>query len=162
RRFRSSPYNLGVNPTDLNRIAMGSAGGFLDITTDGGATWTDINLIASVPGYQGFVTNVSWQDNQNLWITSVAQAPGAVRVVSAQLSDDVASCDSDGVLDNGETGRLMITLKNQGPNNVNDVTLTVTSSNPHVTFPQGNVLYFPPVQKNGVSTGSIQVALNGA
>ena len=265
RRFRSSPYNLGVNPTDLNRIAMGSAGGFLDITTDGGATWTDINLIASVPGYQGFVTNVSWQDNQNLWITSVAQAPGAVRVVkasiatpsaswstatftarqnglpdlpitrvyfdprdasrntiyaathvgiyrttdgganwapygnglptvrvsdiymppdgsfiriatygrsiwelgqlelvTAQLSDDVASCDSDGVLDNGETGRLMITLKNQGPNNVNDVTLTVTSSNPHVTFPQGNVLYFPPVQKNGVSTGSIQVALNGA
>src|SRR5439155_27311633 len=44
----------------------------------------------------------------------------------------------------------------------NDVTLTVTSSNPHVTFPQGNLLYFPPVQKNGVSTGSIQVALNGA
>ena len=91
RRFRSSPYNLGVNPTDLNRIAMGSAGGFLDITTDGGATWTDINLIASVPGYQGFVTNVSWQDNQNLWITSVAQAPGAVRVVKASIATPSAS-----------------------------------------------------------------------
>jgi hypothetical protein len=29
---------------------------------------------------------------------------------------------------------------NQGPNNVNQVTLTVTSSNPNVTFPDGNVL----------------------
>jgi len=265
RRFRSSPYNLGVSPTDLNRIAVGAAGGFLDITTNGGANWTDIDLITLVPGYQGFVTNVTWQDNQNLWITAVAQAPGAVRVikasiaapgdswstatytvmqnglpdlpitrvyfdprdatrntiyaathvgiyrttdgganwdpygnglptvrvndiymppdgsfiriatygrsiwelsqlelVSTQLTDDVASCDSDGVVDNGEIGRLSITLRNQGPNNVNQVTLTLTSSNPNVTFPQGNVLAFPPVQKNGESTGSIRVAVNGA
>jgi hypothetical protein len=265
RRFRSSPYNMGVSPTDLNRIAIGAAGGFLDITTDGGATWTDINLIAKVSGYQGFVTNVTWQDNQNLWITSVAQAVGAVRVIKASianpgdpwsgatftamqnglpdlpitrvyfdprdparatifaathvgiyrttdgganwdpygnglptvrvndiymppdgsfvrlatygrgiwelaqlelanavLADDVTSCDSDGVLDNGETGSLTITLKNQGPNNVNHVTLTVTSSNPHVSFPQGNALSFPPVQKDDTSTGSIRVALDGA
>ena len=265
RRFRSSPYNLGVSPTDLNRIAVGSAGGFLDITTNGGVSWTDIDLITNVPGYQGFVTNVTWQDNQNLWITSVAQAPGAVRVikasiatpatpwsaatftplqnglpdlpvtrvyvdprdasgnslfaathvgiyattdgganwapygkglptvrvndiymppdggfvriatygrgiwelpqlelVSAELSDDRRSCDSDGVLDNGETGRLTITLKNQGPNNVNHVTLTLSSSNPNVTFPDGNVLNFRPVQKFDESTDSIRVALNGA
>ena len=264
RRFRSSSYNLGVSPTDLNRIALGAAGGFLDITTNGGASWTDIDLITKVPGYLGFVTNVTWQDNQNLWITAVAQAAGAVRVikasinpgdswstatftprqnglpdlpitrvyvdprdasgntlyaathvgiyrttdgganwepfgnglptvrvndiymppdggfmriatygrgiwelaqielVSAELADDVSSCDSDGVLDNGETGRLTITLTNQGPNNVNHVTLTVTSSNPHVTFPQGNVVSFPPVPKDGESTGSIRVTVNGA
>ncbi len=265
RRFRSSPYNLGVSPTDLNRIAVGAAGGFLDITTNGGASWTDLDLITRVPGYQGFVTNVNWQDNQNLWITSVAQATGAVRVikasisspgaswstatfstmqaglpdlpvtrvyfdprdasrntifagthvgiyrttdggvnwepygnglptvrvndiymppdggfvriatygrgiwelpqlefVSAVLADDLSSCDADGVLDNGEAGKLTITLKNQGPNNVNHVTVTLTSSNSLVTFPSGNVLNFPPVQKNGESTGSIRVALNGA
>jgi hypothetical protein len=265
RRFRSSPYNLGVSPTDLNHIAVGAGGGFLDITTNGGATWTDIDLIAAVPGYQGFVTNVTWQDNQNLWITSVAQATGAIRVIkastatpsaswatatyaakqnglpdlpvsrvlfdprdasrntiyaathvgiyrttdggsnwapygnglptvrvndiymppdggfiriatygrgiwelaqlelaSATLSDDVASCDADGIVDNGETGRLTVTLMNQGPNNVNQVTLTVTSTNPNVSFPDGNVLSFPPVQKNGQSTGSIKVSVNGA
>ncbi len=44
RRFRSSPYDLGVSPLDLNRIAVGAAGGFLDITTNGGASWTDIDL----------------------------------------------------------------------------------------------------------------------
>jgi hypothetical protein len=265
RRFRSSPYNLGVAPNDLNRIAVGAAGGFIDITTNGGATWTDIDLIAAAPGYQGFVTNLTWQDNQNLWVTSVAQAPGAVRVVkgtiatpssswatatwtamqnglpdlpitrilfdrrdvtnntilaathvgiyrttdgganwapfgnglptvrvndiymppdgsytriatfgrgiwelsqlelgSATLSDDVSSCDTDGVLDNGETGNLTVTLMNQGPNNVNQVTLTLTSSNPNVTFPNGNVVAFPPVQKNGTSTGTILLAVNGA
>jgi len=265
RRFRSSSYNLGVSPTDPNRIAIGAAGGFIDITTNGGATWTDVDLITTVPGYQGFVTNMAWQNNQNLWITAVAQAPGAVRVikasianpgdpwstatytpmqnglpdlpvtrvyfdprdtsgntiyaathvgiyrttdgganwdpfgnalptvrvndiymppdgsfirlatygrgiwelaqlelVSSQLDDDGTSCDNDGVLDNGETGSLTVTLKNQGPNNVNHVTLTVTSTNPNVTFPQGNVASFPPVQKNGVRSGSIRVALNGA
>jgi hypothetical protein len=265
RRFRSSPYNLGVSPADLNHIAVGAGGGFLDITTDGGANWTDLNLIALVPGYQGFVTNVSWQDNQNLWITSVAQATGSARVikasigspdaswatatytvlqnglpdlpvtrvyfdprdatrntiyaathvgiysttdgganwapygkglptvrvndiymppdgsftriatygrgiwelpqlelVSAELSDDWRSCDRDGVLDNGESGRLTVTLKNQGPNTVNRVTLKITSSNPHVTFPDGNVLDFRPVQRLRESTDSIRVALNDA
>lgn len=265
RRFRSSPYNLGVSPTDLNRIAVGAASGFLDITTNGGASWTDIDLITKVPGYQGFVTNVTWQDNQNLWITAVAQAPGALRVIKASianpgdswatatyaamqnglpdlpvtrvyfdprdssgstiyaathvgiysttnggadwapygaglptvrvndiymppdggfmriatygrgiwelpqlelvnttLADDGGSCDGDGVLDNGETGHLTITLKNQGPNTVNHVSLTLTSSNPHVTFPNGNVLKFPPVQKYAQRTDSIRVAVNGA
>ncbi len=265
RRFRSSVHNVGVSPNDLNRIAAGAGGGFLDITTNGGATWTDVNLIALVPGYQGFITNVTWQDNQTLWIAAVAQAAGSVRVIKgtvatpatpwsaavwtpmqnglpdlpvtrvyidpkdptkntllaathvgiyrttdgganwapygnglptvrvsdvymppdgsfvristygrgiwelstleladATLGDDVASCDSDGVLDNGETGNLTITLANQGPNNVNHITITVTSSNPNVSFPNGNVLNFPPVQKNDTSTGSIRVSVNGA
>lgn len=265
RRFRSGVHNLGVSPQDLNRIAVGANGGFIDITTNGGATWTDIDLVAAAPGYQGFVSSMTWQDNQNLWITSGAQAAGSARVVkasiaspaaswttatyqvkqnglpdlpvtrivfdprdasrntiyaathigiyktsdggdnwapygnglpnvrvndiymppdgsliriatygrgvwelaqlelvSANLADDVTSCDTDGVLDNGETGTLTITLMNQGPNNVNQVSVTVTSANPNVSFPDGNVLSFPPVQKNNVSTGTIRVALNGA
>jgi hypothetical protein len=265
RRFRSSPYNLGVSPLDLGRIGVGAAGGFIDITTNNGASWTDIDLIAKVPGFAGFITNVTWQDNQNIWVTAVAQAPGAVRVikgsiatpsaswstatwtamqnglpdlpvtrvyldprdatrntiyaathvgiyrtidgganwepygnglptvrvndiymppdgsfmriatygrgiwelsqlelVSAVLADNVSTCDSDGVIDNGEVGNLVVTLMNQGPNNVNQVALTVTSTNPNVTFPDGNTVSFPPVQKNGSSTGSIRVALNGA
>ena len=40
-----------------------------------------------------------------------------LELVSTQITDDVASCDADGVLDNGETGKLTITLTNQGPNN---------------------------------------------
>jgi hypothetical protein len=265
RRFRSSPYNLGVSPIDLQHIAVGAAGGFLDVTTDGGASWTDIDLITKVPGFQGFITNVTWQDNQNLWITSVAQATGAVRVVkasiaspvapwssatfaamqaglpdlpitrvlfdprdttrskifaathvgvystadggaswephghglptvrvndiymppdggfvriatygrgiwelpqiefvSASLSDDDRSCDRDGILDNGEAGRLTVTLKNQGGNLVPFVRVKVTSSNPHVTFPSGNYAYFGPVQRYDEESESVRVALSGA
>ena len=263
RRFRSSPSNLGVSPEDLNRIAVGAGGGFLDITTNGGASWTDFDLITLVPGYVGFVTNVTWQDNQTLWITAAAQQPGAVRVIKATnignsgagprsrpcrtvcptspsrastsiratrratrctprrtsaciapptadeswhvfsnglptvrvndiymppdgsfmriatygrgiwelsqmelvettLVDDGASCDQDGVLDNGETGTLFLTFANQGPNNLNQIELTVTSTNPNVTFPNGTTVRFPPLQKTGTSTGSIRVALNGA
>ncbi|HEY8231736.1 MAG TPA: hypothetical protein VIJ10_03640, partial [Vicinamibacteria bacterium] len=264
RRFRSSPYNLGVSPNDLNRIAVGAAGGFLDITTDGGASWTDLDLITLVPGYQGFVTNVTWQDDQNLWITAVAQAPGAVRVIKASiaspaaswasasftpmqnglpdlpvtrvyfdprdasratiyaathvgiyrstdggaswdtygaglptvrvndiymppdggfmriatygrgiwelpqvefvraaLSDDGKSCDDDGVLDNGERGELAITLKNQGRNEVY-VKATVSSSNPNVSFPHGNVVHFGSIDGRQVETDSVRVALDGA
>ena len=264
RRFRSSPYNIGVSPSDLNRIAVGAAGGFLDITINGGATWTDIDLITKVPGYAGFVTNVTWQDNQTLWITAVAQAAGSVRVIKAvagpgddwanatftpmqnglpdlpitrvyvdprdatrqtlyaathvgiyatkdgganwdefgnglptvrvndiymppdggfiriatygrgvwelpqlefvraSLDDDRRSCDRDDVLDNGEKGELKVTLKNQGLRTVSRVELTITSSNPHVTFPRGNVMHFPPVHGRGERTGSIDVALSGA
>jgi hypothetical protein len=49
RRFRSTPYNLGVNATDINRIAIGAASGFFDVTTNGGAAWTDIALVGSCP-----------------------------------------------------------------------------------------------------------------
>ena len=265
RRFRSNHYNLSVSPTDLQRIAVGAAGGFLDISTTGGVSWTDINLASKVPGYLGFVSSVTWQDNQNLWITSVAQATGAVRVikasiatptdgwstatysvqqnglpdlpvtriyfdprdathatiyaathvgiyrttdggagwspygnglptvrvndiymppdggfirlatygrgiwelsqlelVSATLADDASSCDRDGVLDNGETGSLTITLKNNGPNSVENVSATVTSSNPHVTFPKGNRLEFEDLPKNRATSAGLRVALNGA
>lgn len=265
RRFRSSVHNLGVSPNSLNHIAVGANGGFFVVTANGGASYADIDLLSKVPGHQGFIAGMTWQDNQNLWITSVAQLSGAPRVVkvsianpgdswhtatyqvkqnglpdlpvtrvvfdprdasrqtilaathvgvyrtvdggdnwepygsglptvrvndiymapdgsfmrlatfgrglwelaqlelvSAQLSDDASSCDTDGIIDNGEVGSLHVTLKNQGNNNVNHVTLTVTSSNPNVTFPNGNVVSFPPVQKGNVATGAIRVAVNGA
>ncbi len=131
-------------------------------TTDGGANWAPygkglptvrVNDIYMPPD-GGFVRIATY--GRGIW-----ELP-QLELVSAELSDDRRSCDSDGVLDNGETGRLTITLKNQGPNNVNHVTLTLTSSNPNVTFPDGNVLNFRPVQKFGESTDSIRVALNGA
>src|SRR5262249_55160502 len=74
---------------------------------------------------------------------------GQVELVSATLTDDLVSCDHDGVLDNGETGTLRVTLINQGANNVNQGTITFTSSNPHVTFPAGAVIAAPPLAPKG-------------
>jgi hypothetical protein len=81
---------------DLSHIALGSAGGFIDITTNGGASWTDIDLI-SVPGYQGFVTNVTWADNQTL-----DHSGGA----GARLSARDQGNDCDAVLVSGNHAAL--------------------------------------------------------
>ncbi len=40
-----------------------------------------------MPGYLGFVTNVAWQDDQNLWVTAVAQPAGAVRVIKGSIAN---------------------------------------------------------------------------
>jgi len=265
RTFRSTAYDLGVSPLDLNRIAIGASGGFIDITTDGGINWVDLNMISLVPGYGSFVSNVTWADNQTIWIASAAQAAGSNRVlkgtipnegdswtgatwvvkqnglpdlpvtklildprdatrntlyaathvgvyrttdggnawlpygtglpnvrvsdmymppdggylriatygrgvweipqleyVSAIVSDDGTSCDHDGVLDEGETGHLTITLHNQGSNTLSNTTATVTSSNPHVTFPGGNSVTFPPAAGYSDTVAALAVALNGS
>ena len=264
RRFRSSPFNIGISPTDLNSIVVGASGGFIDITTNGGTSWTDINVIAALPGFTGFISNVIFLDSQTIWITSTDLAPGAKRVVKAttatpgnwaaptftvmqtglpdlpvtrlyfdprdathntiyaathvgiyrttdggnswapfgnglptvrvndiympldgstmrlatygrgiwelaqielaksSLADDSVSCDHDGVLDNGEAGTLTITLVNQGPNNINKGTLTFTSDNPHVSFPNGSTVNVPPMNKGATGSASVRVALSGA
>src|SRR5439155_2637857 len=63
--------------------------------------------------------------------------------LGAAITDDGNSCDHDGALDNGETGHLVITLNNQGSSPLSNTTATVTSSNPHVSFPSGNSVSFP-------------------
>jgi hypothetical protein len=265
RQFRSSPFNISVSPTDLNRIAVGAAGGFLDISSNGGASWFDLDMVSTVPGYQGFVSGVHWQDNKTLWVVSQAQASGSKRVLkgtvanegdpwtsatwttpdnglpnlpvtrllfdprdntnntiyaathvgiyrttdgganwapfgtglpnvrvndiymppdgsfmriatygrgiwempqleftSASLTDDSNSCDQDGALDNGETGHLTITLRNQGSNPVDNISATITSSNPAVTFPLGNTVSFPTASAHSDTSATVQVTVNGA
>jgi len=265
RRFRSSPFNISVSPTDLNRTVVGAGSGFMDVTTNAGAAWTDISLVAAIPGFTGFISSVAWQDNQNIWITSTDLTPGAKRVIKASianagdpwtsatfavlqtglpdlpvtrlyfdprdlshntiyaathvgiyrttngggswapfgnglptvrvndiymptdgstiriatygrgiwelaqvelekstLTDNLVSCDHDGAVDNTETGSLTITLRNQGPNNVNKGTLTFSSDNPHVTFPNGNKVPVPPMNKGAAGSAKIPVAVAGA
>ncbi len=45
---------------------------------------------------------------------------------------------------------------------MNQISVTLASSNPNVTFPAATCSSSRPVQKNGESTGSIRVAVNGA
>jgi Bacterial Ig-like domain (group 3) len=81
---------------------------------------------------------------------------------SATLTDDVNSCDHNGSLDNGETGTMTITLKNGGAASLSGISATVTSTNPAVSFPDGNVVAFAPAAAHSSTTSSLHVALNGA
>jgi len=81
---------------------------------------------------------------------------------SAQLVDDVNSCDQDGVLDNLETGRLIITLTNKGSGTLSATAATVTSTNPNISFPAGNQINFPASQPFRPTMAAVNVKLAGA
>ncbi len=80
--------------------------------------------------------------------------------VSVQLVDTEPSCDNDGVLDAGETGRVNITIQNVGWSDLTGASVTVTSSNPNLTFPNGNAAMIPTtgVFANGVVSVDVKLA----
>jgi hypothetical protein len=82
--------------------------------------------------------------------------------VGASLTDDIASCDHDGSLDNNEKGHLTITLHNDSGTSLSSITGTVTSTNPAVSFPNGNSINFPAAAANSDTSMPITVALSGA
>ncbi|MHB8878003.1 MAG: PKD domain-containing protein, partial [Myxococcaceae bacterium] len=82
-------------------------------------------------------------------------------VISAVLADEVLSCDDDGILDNTETGRLTVTLKNSGTADLAATTATVSSTNPALTFSGGGLLSFAASAPFAVITANLEVSLAG-
>lgn len=87
---------------------------------------------------------------------------GALALVDVTLDDDVASCDSDGYIDNGETGALRVSLRNVGGIPLTATHATVTSSHPAVSFPNGNTIVFPASVPFSASNGALSVSVSGA
>lgn len=88
----------------------------------------------------------------------------SLRLVSAVLADDLptGSCDRDGILDNGETGRIIITMTNIGSAPARDASATVTSRTRGVSIGNGGALRFPEIPPFGEVTVAIPVTLSGA
>ncbi|HMY57039.1 MAG TPA: M36 family metallopeptidase [Pseudomonadota bacterium] len=81
------------------------------------------------------------------------------RIVLDQSKTD---CDQDGVLDNDEEGRLLVTIRNTGNKDLTLGTLKVTSSKPEVSVTTTNpatISTLAPFQSTTVSVG---VAMKGA
>jgi hypothetical protein len=83
RVIRAVQHGIGVSPNDLNVIAAAGSGGFLLLTTNGGSTWTQKDLIAGVPGYLGFNACAAWANNSVLYVCSESTTPGSVHVVKS-------------------------------------------------------------------------------
>ncbi|HEX5754113.1 MAG TPA: myxosortase-dependent M36 family metallopeptidase [Archangium sp.] len=81
--------------------------------------------------------------------------------IAVTLDDGVVSCNGDGILDNGETGRMRVTLKNQGVTEFRDTRVTVTTSSPGVTLGSGGVITFPVLAPGASATGELNVTLEG-
>lgn len=88
----------------------------------------------------------------------------AIQFVSAQFFDDVegGTCDRDGILDNGETGRIEITVRNVGATAATAASTTLSSAFSGLTFGNGGVGTFPAIPVFSEATISVPVTLAGA
>ncbi len=80
--------------------------------------------------------------------------------VNASL--DTNTGDNDPYLDNGELATLNFVIRNSGFQSLSNSTATISSDNPHVTFPGGSVVNLPNSQPFGANiNGSVQVLAGG-
>jgi len=131
-------------------------------STDGGANWAPFGT--GLPGVavrdiylppDGSFVRIGTY-GRGIW-----EAP-FLSFVSATLTDDLVSCDHDGSVDNGETGRLTVTLRNDGAAVLSHLAATVTTANPAVSFPSGNVIVFPAASPSSEVAGSVPILVTGA
>ena len=83
---------------------------------------------------------------------------GNAIVGTATVADNVTSCDSDGVLDAGETVQIVVPVANNGPGALTNVTVTLTSSTPGVTI-VGPPVTFANIPAYSTRNAQISVSL---
>ncbi|MBL0692030.1 myxosortase-dependent M36 family metallopeptidase [Comamonas sp. JC664] len=88
----------------------------------------------------------------------------AIQFVSAEFFDDIegTTCDRDGVLDNGETGRIEITVRNVGATTANSASATLFSTTPGIQLGNGGGGTFPPIPVFSEAKISVPVSIHGA
>jgi large repetitive protein len=82
--------------------------------------------------------------------------------VSAEIVDGSINCDSDGVLDNGETAKLKVRVRNTGFGNLSATTGTVSTTSSVVSFPNGATINFPASKPFETVEGTVDVSMSGA
>ncbi|WP_343073381.1 myxosortase-dependent M36 family metallopeptidase [Pyxidicoccus fallax] len=86
-----------------------------------------------------------------------------VELVEAKYADaDPAAGDADGILDNGETGTILVSVFNKGSSPADATSATVVSTTPGVTVGNRGTVNFPAIPAGGTAEVSIPVSLRGA
>jgi uncharacterized repeat protein (TIGR01451 family) len=80
-------------------------------------------------------------------------------IESVTLDDSLGSCDSDGVVDHGEYGKLSVTVRNTGLVPLTGTTATAATSSSGIWFPTGATLTFPALAPGATGTASVRIAL---
>lgn len=83
-----------------------------------------------------------------------------VRALSVKVDDSVATCDKDGFLDAGESGRITVELLNGGPASTSATTVTVATKTAGVSFPNGTTIKVPPLGAYAMTTAQLDVKLD--
>ena len=97
--IRALVHVVGVSPVDTSHIAVAGTSGNLLLTTNGGASWTQVPLNTAVPGYNSSNTNIAWVNNSILYVCSEAFNSGAIRVVKSINGGSTWTAASNGLPD---------------------------------------------------------------
>jgi len=103
----------------------------------------------------------AYTSSTNVGVTESFVTGGDFEVVELSIAE-ATSCDSDGVLDNGESGTLKIKLRNVGTDTVGETTGTLSSKNGKYTFASGGKFKIPAFKPFETVEATIDVTLNNA
>ncbi|MBN9684313.1 MULTISPECIES: myxosortase-dependent M36 family metallopeptidase [unclassified Corallococcus] len=95
----------------------------------------------------------------HIGVTESFSAGGNLEVTSITLTDGIAGCDHDGILDIGEQGELKITVRNVGGNGLSSFSGTVSSTSTTATleFPNGGAINVPALSRGASATVTVPV-----
>lgn len=100
--------------------------------------------------------------SDHLKVTESFSVLAAVEV-TLKLTDNLVTCDADGILDASEEGVVKVTLRNTGHAALGAGNVTLSSQNSaNVSFPDGNAFFVAGLAKGASVTRSVRMALNSA
>ena len=117
RLMRAGNHPVGVSTIDTDHVGVVCNGGFLLLTQDGGATWTEKPLIAMVPGWAGFNSNVAFAGHSVLYVSSENPGSTAIRVVKSTDGGATFAAATAG-LPNVPVTKLLVSPKDPSGNTV--------------------------------------------
>jgi hypothetical protein len=85
-----------------------------------------------------------------------------LQALSIKVDDSVLSCDKDGFLDAGESGKITVEIMNGGPASTSVTTVTVATTTAGVVFPNGTSVKVPPLGAYATTTAQIDVQLDAS
>jgi hypothetical protein len=85
---------------------------------------------------------------------------GALDVAALTIDEDPGSCDGDDILDVGETGRVIVTVRNVGAEALTGPTITVSSNTPGVVFPRGPSATLGSIEPFATRSASVPIQLD--
>ncbi len=102
------------------------------------------------------------ESTNNVGVTESFVTGADVEIVSAKIEGTVSACNAHGILRNGETGKLTVTVRNNGTAPLLATTMTLSSPGGNLGFPNGTVVNVPPLAPFKSATLVVDVSLTGA
>lgn len=85
-----------------------------------------------------------------------------VQIIASPLTDNVITCDHDGILDEGEVGTIALTIRNAGPDLLSSATVKLSSSSAGVMFLDGDTIKLDPLKPFATTSLKVRTQIHGA